>query len=693
MTSADYTPRPVDTSGVTLPEPLLALEERLAENAHDVWSARRQSDGWTFGPRRDDDRKEHPGLVPYDQLSESEKAYDRAVAHGTLAAIVALGYQIEPPAAPQALPAVPGDLADDITRLQSGSRHDLATLLAIWQGRVLEQWQQVPDAYRLLAERLLGLGEPLLAYDVVSEGRQHWPNDWRLRQLEALALARSGASRRANQLLQKLQAEGATDEETLGMLARTEKDFGVAARDTPARREHFGRAARLYEESFQRQHGYWSGINAATLYLLEGEVDRATSLARSVREQCLALTRDPPGSTDYWVLATLGEAALVLGDHAEAARFYSSAVAAGKDRTGDIASTRRNARLLLDHLGQDPARIQHILHVPGVALFKGADAAPRDERALHDAFQIDLAQADCRVAYACIDTPADVVFLETVLERGGTPYVVTPYDVDAYLRDMGAAGRAPGWLERTRTMLAHAGRVIVASPGGAVSTAGQQFAHMLVEGLAATEARRLDTELVSLGVSAPPPSGAGAERFPSQIVGMLFADAVHFSRLREAEVIIFSDQFMGAVGRLVATSPNAPVFTNTWGDGLFFVFESVAAAGAFALSLSDLVNTTDWVGRGLPAELNLRIGLHAGPVFGSKDPITGRPGYFGSHISRAARIEPITPPGHVYASEQFAALAELAPGRRFTCDYVGQTPQAKGFGTFPTYHVRPSDMH
>lgn len=87
-------PRRIDTSGVTLDPGLTALTERLAEHVHDLWIDRRTHDGWTYGPRRDDERREHPGLVPYDQLSESEKDVDRQVARGVLEGLVALGYRI-----------------------------------------------------------------------------------------------------------------------------------------------------------------------------------------------------------------------------------------------------------------------------------------------------------------------------------------------------------------------------------------------------------------------------------------------------------------------------------------------------------------------------------------------------------------------------------------------------------------------
>jgi hypothetical protein len=89
-----YRPRPIDTQNVELPDELVQLRERLAENAHDLWAAQRMSDGWTCGPSRNDAQKQHPCLVPYADLPESEKEYDRKLATGTLKAILALGFRI-----------------------------------------------------------------------------------------------------------------------------------------------------------------------------------------------------------------------------------------------------------------------------------------------------------------------------------------------------------------------------------------------------------------------------------------------------------------------------------------------------------------------------------------------------------------------------------------------------------------------
>ena len=89
-----YTPHPIDTSNITLPADLLALTERIAANVHDVWAQSRINEGWTYGPVRDDKTRQTPCLVPYDQLPEEEKEYDRNTALNTLRLIVKLGYDI-----------------------------------------------------------------------------------------------------------------------------------------------------------------------------------------------------------------------------------------------------------------------------------------------------------------------------------------------------------------------------------------------------------------------------------------------------------------------------------------------------------------------------------------------------------------------------------------------------------------------
>ena len=90
-----YNPKPIDTSDITLNDELLALTELLASNTHDVWAAERAKQGWTYGEKRNDELKQTPCFVPYDELPESEKEYDRNTALETLKLIVKLGYEIK----------------------------------------------------------------------------------------------------------------------------------------------------------------------------------------------------------------------------------------------------------------------------------------------------------------------------------------------------------------------------------------------------------------------------------------------------------------------------------------------------------------------------------------------------------------------------------------------------------------------
>lgn len=89
-----YEPNPIDTSDIALNPDLMDLAELLAKNAHEVWAQERITQGWRYGPARRDDTKEHPCLIPYEDLPEAEKVYDRNTSMETLKVLCALGYTI-----------------------------------------------------------------------------------------------------------------------------------------------------------------------------------------------------------------------------------------------------------------------------------------------------------------------------------------------------------------------------------------------------------------------------------------------------------------------------------------------------------------------------------------------------------------------------------------------------------------------
>lgn len=94
MKTKNYTPQPIDTSDVKLPEELEPLVEQMAKNVHEVWAETRISQGWTYGEQRNDEKKTHPCLVPYEDLPEEEKEYDRNTSIGTLKLIMKLGFKL-----------------------------------------------------------------------------------------------------------------------------------------------------------------------------------------------------------------------------------------------------------------------------------------------------------------------------------------------------------------------------------------------------------------------------------------------------------------------------------------------------------------------------------------------------------------------------------------------------------------------
>ena len=90
----NYVPQPVDISDILLTEELNVLVEQMAKNVHEVWAQSRMEQGWTYGEERNDTLKQHPCLIPYEELPEMEKAYDRDTALGTLKLICKLGFKI-----------------------------------------------------------------------------------------------------------------------------------------------------------------------------------------------------------------------------------------------------------------------------------------------------------------------------------------------------------------------------------------------------------------------------------------------------------------------------------------------------------------------------------------------------------------------------------------------------------------------
>jgi class 3 adenylate cyclase len=461
--------------------------------------------------------------------------------------------------------------------------------------------------------------------------------------------------------------------------------------------------------------------------------ERGQQWAREVRTACLEELEQltAKGEDAYWTLATLGEAALILEDDDEAADWYRRAAQAGSDRYGDLGSTRRNARLLLRHLRGDTSQIDRLLPVPRLAVLAGRPTAqaslPADRHeALREEVESRLVGANALIGYSSAGTEMDVLFSEALLAAGGEVHIVLPYDKDDFVRDTLETASDAEFGARLEAIVQCAAEIVTASQGklegGRVAL---DYADLMLFGLARLRALQLETDLIPFAFSSGSLEGDGVAAqlvrrwtsdgcppevidlqgtpeaaappaapmppqtgFAGRILAILFADTVSFSRLTDVAVRRFVEYFLGAIAGLTTGDSFTPLAMNTWGDGLFGIFRSVREAGEYALALTELVTATDWESKGLPADLNVRIALHAGPVWSYTNPVTGKSDYIGTHVTRAARLEPITPPGNVYATYGFASLAAAEGVEGFACEYVGETPLAKSAGMCPTYHVR-----
>jgi hypothetical protein len=606
-----------------------------------------------------------------------------------------------------------------------------------------------PEAAVAVAERHLRQGEPILAYNTAQAGLLQWPQNLRLRQLQGLALARSGDFERANRLLAQLAQEGCADAETLGMLARTHKDLALATQAPALRAHHLQAGFALYARAFDdaRRAGaaadaLYVGINAATMAVLKGDLARGREIAQQV--QAIGTRWPEHGAQpqpDYWQAATLGEAALILGDSAAAALHYGRAAALAGKRFGDISSTRRQARLLAAHLPGDGSAAADALRVPPVLVFTGhmvdrpERPTPRfpieSEAMVRDAIRARMTTRQPVAAYGSAACGADILCLELARELGAETHIVLPFP-PAEFRCASVDFAAGHWGDRFERAIAVADSVTICSDHHARgSVATFEYANLILTGMGVLRAQILDTDLRALAVCDPSASGLpggaaslaalwqarglavehvhlpesglapatapvaahveGAPETPTvrhEMRALLFADAVGFSQLSEDQIPAFIGGFLEAVAGLNRRSKHRFEHVETSGDGLYMVFGNVTDACLYALELSTLVRTFDRQGCGLPPGFDMRIALHCGPVHCARDPITGGKLFTGPHTSRAARIEPITPPGQVYVSSACAAVAAAGSSHGMAMNYVGRTPLAKGYGTLGLYCLR-----
>jgi class 3 adenylate cyclase len=591
--------------------------------------------------------------------------------------------------------------------------------------RSVEAWRDVVrDAERR--------GEVLGAFDLAERGLAEHPHDVWLEHRAVLALARAGATDQAARHFDEygLGAVEQEQEDIAALRARIAKDAALAASGEQRRREA-ARAAAAYGAIFARTGGYYPAINAATLSLLAGEEQRAQELAR----RALELLQGGDESS-YYVAATEAEARLLLGDAAGAQAALQRAARLHGGDFGAVSTTRRQLRLVCELRGSDP-QVLGALAGPAVVHFCGHRIAAVNEAGRFPAvaeqgvaahIRAELHRDPATYAYGALASGGDILWAEALLESGAELHVVLPFDRREFL-ETSVVPAGCGWVNRFERCLSAATAVSYATEDAYLDDDVLfRYGSELAMGLALLRARYLEADVRQLAVwDGNPPLGAAStaidvatwqrrglkttivtpsgEPLPETpgflepaaaagsttgraICAMLFADVAGFSKLTDEQLPRFAELVLGAFAAVLERHAEHILHRNTWGDALYIVLRDASHAAACALELQDAISAIDLAAARLPAHLALRLGGHLGPVLPIVDPVLRLPAYMGSHVSRTARIEPVTPPGAVYITEPFAAALALSGPDELACDYVGHMPAAKDYGRLRMYRLR-----
>ncbi|MGN6170924.1 MAG: tetratricopeptide repeat-containing protein [Solirubrobacteraceae bacterium] len=573
-------------------------------------------------------------------------------------------------------------------------------------------------------------GELLSAFDLAQQGLAEHPDDLWLKHRAVLALARAGATDEAARRLDEYGLAGIPDEDVAALKARIAKDLALRAggRD---RLRLAARAAELYSAVFTETGGYYPAINAATLWLVAGDSTRAQELATAVLE---LLT----GADSYYEAATEAEARLLLREEARAAAALQRAGALhGGDYTA-VAGTRRQLRMICEYLGLDSSPLS-ALAGPGVVHFCGHRIGEHDGRFPPQAEEDVTSRVTEFVsanppgfAYGSLASGADIIWAEVLIARDCELHVVLPFAREEFV----ASSVAPSgsrWVERFDRCLAAAMTVRFATDDAFLGDDVLfRYASEYAMGLALLRARYLDAEIRQLAVWDGEPAGGAAgtaidvtawrrggrevivisprreapvalartrpaephaaTRTGRTVRAIVFGDFQGFSKLTDEQLPVFAQRVLGAVADVLAGHREHIAQRNTWGDAVYVVLNHASAAAEFALDLQAAIAAIDLEAEGLPEHLALRLGCHLGPVFLTRDPVLDETVFMGSHVSRTARIEPVTPPGAVYVTEPFAAALVLDGQSGFACDYVGHMDAAKGYGRLRMYRLLRGQM-
>lgn len=363
-----------------------------------------------------------------------------------------------------------------------------------------------------------------------------------------------------------------------------------------------------------------------------------------------------------------------------------------------------------------------LIEPPKVAMFCGNIfvGGPEPDAGLAARMREVIAREDVGFAYGALAAGSDILIAELLLERGAEVHVVLPFAEPDFL-EQSVAPAGESWVARYHAITARAASITFASNMSYVGEV-EQFAYgsKVTMGMARLRARQLHSEAIQLvivdargdrtlsgsdiaawratggraevviapaltrPVMPPPPPKSTVER---GAYGLMFTDYPGFSKLDERALPLFWEDVMVRAARTLERHGELIRQGNTWGDAIFAVFQDAPTAAAAALDLCEELKKVDGKALGVTEGTAMRIALHYGPTYSGYDPVTRRTTYYGSEVSQAARIEPVTPSGAVYVTEPFAAVLEMQQDHPFECNHVGKIALPEDYGIYPLYRL------
>jgi class 3 adenylate cyclase len=573
------------------------------------------------------------------------------------------------------------------------------------------------------ANAAIARGDLIAAYDETVSAIGEGDDSTVIRHQQVLALARMGDTDRAMELFEAYGLDRSDDPHQLAIGARLLKDRALAMPSGPGRDASLRAASDAYLSIYSDTGDSYPGINAASLARLCGETAKAQQLAADILAQ-----PEVAEPSDYYMAATRAEALLLLGKSDESARCLRSAADMTGNTDGARSTTCRQLGLLARQMGLDEAAAEGLLSTVRPArvmhfcghIFASDDTA---ETAIGKAIVDRLEEADIGFAYGALAAGADILIAEAVLARGAELHVILPFAKEDFV-EQSVRPAGEGWVARFERCLAGATSRTFATEMAYVGDP-QQFAYAtrVAMGLATLRAQHLGNRPLQLAVwdgrETAGSAGTGADvaawrehggrsliidpgpvnrdlrRPPAReaasderaLAAIIFTDFPGFSKLAEEVLPRFWNGVMRGVAEVLDEHADQVLTRNSWGDALYAVVTSAGSAAEITLELQHRLRDFEYDSLGLEHGNGMRIGAHFGPAYRMVDHITGQLNFYGTEVSRAARIEPVTPPGAVFVTEPFAAILALESADRFQCRYVGRIELAKGYGKYPMYRL------